>query len=216
MRYDRGLLGSLVASLLFCLAFSKRDAQNCKQCAGESWAGCNGTEKICVAQQKCVSVASESIENVLEDKDEVKKITKKVARNCASPDFCDADLSMNFKYAVWKIRTTCLSDQVHITVAEEAPANGRKCIGCIAAPSQCTKTVECRGKEDMCISAREQVAGNIMVIKGCATQSACKLGVNISELLGPVLVGSVSCCEGNLCNAAWIGRQRPFALQKGA
>ncbi|KAG7469195.1 hypothetical protein MATL_G00126400 [Megalops atlanticus] len=186
--------------LTLCAAFTAGHALNCTGCTAEDWASCNGTVSACGERQKCVSAASELIQALYREK----RVTKKVARACVDAGFCNANLSFNFKYASWKIRTTCDGIQAP-TVSGEAEPNGLRCVGCIAVPSECTKAVECRGEERMCITVTEKVAGNIMVNKGCATRSACKQGVNISDLLGPVLTGSVSCCEGNLCNGAGTG-----------
>ena len=50
----------------------------------------------------------------------------------------------------------------------------------------------------------ETVAGNIMVNRGCATEAMCELREDISDVVGPVVVGQVSCCKGNLCNGSGI------------
>ncbi|KAJ8332797.1 hypothetical protein SKAU_G00416930 [Synaphobranchus kaupii] len=186
-------------TLSLCAVFMAGDALNCTTCDAEDWAGCNGTVNACAAGQKCVSAESELIQV---DFKKEKHVTKTVARSCVDAGFCNADLSFNFKYASWKIRTGCDQD-AEPAISKEASLNDRTCVGCIAVPSLCKKTVQCRGDENMCIKVVELVAGNIMFSKGCATRSVCKQGVNISDLVGPVLRGDVYCCEGNLCNGAW-------------
>ncbi|XP_061094873.1 uncharacterized protein LOC133126551 [Conger conger] len=181
--------------LSLCVVLVAGNALNCTKCVAEDWAACSGIANACPAGQKCVAAASELTE--VDFKKET-HVTKKVARSCADAGFCNANLSFNFKYASWKIRTGC--DNEEPAVNKEANDNDLECMGCIAVPSLCKKTVQCRGDEHMCIKVVERVAGNIMVSKGCATKSVCKQGVNISDVLGPVLRGKVYCCQGNLCN----------------
>ncbi|XP_035289714.1 uncharacterized protein LOC135247119 [Anguilla rostrata] len=174
------------------------NALNCTECQADGWTGCDGVVNACAAGQKCVSAASELTEI---DYNKEKHVTKKVTRSCADAGFCNTELSFNFKHAAWKIRTGC--DQAEgPAISPEASQNDRECVGCIAVPWLCDKTVHCRGEEVMCIKVVERVAGNIMVSKGCATRSVCRQGVNISDVVGPVLRGEVFCCEGNLCNGA--------------
>ncbi|KAJ8378949.1 hypothetical protein AAFF_G00233140, partial [Aldrovandia affinis] len=89
------------------LAFLSGNALNCTECTAAEWGGCNGTVNECAAGQKCVSAASELIEDLYKGK----QVTKKVARSCVDAGFCNADLSFNFKYASWKIKTVCDRDQ---------------------------------------------------------------------------------------------------------
>ena len=43
-----------------------------------------------------------------------------------------------------------------------------------------------------------------MVNSGCATKAMCELREDISDVVGPVVVGEVSCCQGNICSGSGI------------
>ena len=43
-----------------------------------------------------------------------------------------------------------------------------------------------------------------MVNSGCATKAMCELREDISDVVGPVVVGEVSCCQENICSGSGI------------
>ncbi|KAI1886338.1 hypothetical protein AGOR_G00212970 [Albula goreensis] len=189
----------LVMLLALHVAVTTEDIMNCSICTAQDWRGCIGSETTCSEGQECASAAYV----LTEDVNKKKQVTKKVGRKCIDSALCGSEFSFNFKYANWKITTACDKDEVE--VSGEAELNHVKCFGCIAAPSECKKTVDCRGAEDRCIKVVDIVAGNVMWSKGCASKSMCKQGEKALNLLGPVMTGQVFCCEGNLCNGARNG-----------
>ncbi|CAM4420548.1 unnamed protein product [Leuciscus chuanchicus] len=75
--------------------------------------------------------------------------------------------------------------------------NGNKCYFC-DGESSCLNVLSCSGSEDRCIIGTETNADQTLVMKGCASKSACDAGT----LLSSVGLESISCCKGNLCNGA--------------
>ncbi|XP_031428083.1 phospholipase A2 inhibitor gamma subunit B-like [Clupea harengus] len=188
--------------LLFaiCTTFAVgQTPEECYECSGETWESCAGVNHTCRISEKCVSAASAFTQELAGIR---KDSIEKVHRRCADTTLCETDFSVNFGPASWNIMTKCGANP---TLGNEKKyKNGLKCFGCISSPSECTKTLECKETETMCISASETVAGNIMVNRGCATEAMCELREDISDVVGPVVVGQVSCCKGNLCNGSGI------------
>ncbi|XP_029998513.1 prostate stem cell antigen-like [Sphaeramia orbicularis] len=76
-------------------------------------------------------------------------------------------------------------------------ACGLRCYTCtLAEPRSCTDTKSCPVIFNRCFSLRAE--GYDMVTKGCQTSVAC--------------VGSISCCEGDLCNSAALARPSVILL----
>ncbi|XP_036432257.1 urokinase plasminogen activator surface receptor-like [Colossoma macropomum] len=188
-------------AILAVFAVDPADAK-CEVCRASSWGECRGNVTDCGPELSCVSFGASLSERGGQE------TTKRVGRGCVHTSLCNKELSTNFKYAQWRIQTGCDGEPEPRQWNAGQP-NGRKCFGCIAAPFECTKIVECSGEETMCINAGEIVAGNLMVNRGCATESMCKYGENVSEILGTRVVGSVSCCKENLCNHSVILRDPP-------
>ncbi|XP_034026558.1 lymphocyte antigen 6G-like [Thalassophryne amazonica] len=66
-------------------------------------------------------------------------------------------------------------------------AQGLRCFSCIMSkPQSCTDTISCPALLNRCFTLK--VEGDGLVNKGCQNSVLC--------------VGPMSCCEGDLCNAA--------------
>ncbi|KAL6485289.1 hypothetical protein MHYP_G00073340 [Metynnis hypsauchen] len=194
----------LTFAILAVFAEDPADAM-CDRCWASSWGNCSPNVTDCGPELSCVSIGaslSEMIAGVGPEN------TERVGRGCVHASVCDKELSTNFRHAQWRIRTRCDSEPVPLQW-NPGKLNGKKCFGCIAVPSECTRIVECSGEETMCITAEELVGGNLMVNRGCATESMCKYGVNISEILHTRVVGNVTCCNENLCNRGVMLRDTP-------
>ncbi|KAL2100990.1 hypothetical protein ACEWY4_002751 [Coilia grayii] len=175
--------------------------EKCFECSGKTWDSCKGSEHTCRVSEKCLAADSE-FSQVLARLDGKREYQKKVGRRCADASLCEKDMSVNFRLARWRIKTNC---DTNATLGNEKVSKGSlKCYGCISIPSECTKTVECSETETMCIKASEVVGGNLVVSKGCATETMCRLRREISDVTGPVVVGDVSCCQGDFCNSSDI------------
>ncbi|KAF4098895.1 urokinase plasminogen activator surface receptor-like [Onychostoma macrolepis] len=85
--------------------------------------------------------------------------------------------------------------------AQDAPdpstnaPNGKSCYYCDG--QSCSSKLSCLGTEDRCFNATVTIGVQSQVFKGCVSKSLCDATTTL--LPG---VGSVSCCEGNLCNSA--------------
>ncbi|XP_063069894.1 uncharacterized protein LOC134461072 [Engraulis encrasicolus] len=185
--------------LLFgiCATFAVgQTPDKCFECRGDKWDSCNGLEHTCRVSEKCVSAVS-ALKQALAGTNGVTE--ERVSRRCSDPTLCDKEMSVNYRLASWKIKTSC---GTNATLGSEAPKGRLKCYGCMGDPSVCTQTVECSEKETTCIKVSETIAGNLIVHKGCATDSMCKLRSEISDVTGPVIPGDVSCCHGDYCNGS--------------
>ncbi|XP_051733831.1 ly6/PLAUR domain-containing protein 8-like isoform X2 [Ctenopharyngodon idella] len=75
--------------------------------------------------------------------------------------------------------------------------NGKKCFYCDG--QSCSNTLSCSGTEDRCIKSTVTLDGQSLLHKGCISKSICDAAALAFNNLN---LGSVSCCEGNLCNGA--------------
>ncbi|XP_017537027.1 urokinase plasminogen activator surface receptor-like [Pygocentrus nattereri] len=105
---------------------------------------------------------------------------------------------------VWKTSFNlkcCSTDLCNGHTVEALPqesANGHKCYICDG--DDCTGTVSCEGDEDRCVITTATAGDSQKMMKGCASSKLCTAGVSALQIAG--VTGSVSCCEGNLCNSA--------------
>ncbi|ROJ30638.1 hypothetical protein DPX16_3886 [Anabarilius grahami] len=72
--------------------------------------------------------------------------------------------------------------------------NGKKCYYCVG--NSCSNIMDCSGTADRCFTAKVAYGGQSMVAKSCVSKSVCDAATSNPN------VGSVSCCEGDLCNGA--------------
>lgn len=199
---------------VFCATFATgQTPEKCHECSSKEWKKCVGHDHVCRISERCVSAAALITQELPgQSGAPVKKVTEvnKVARRCADRSLCEKDFSVDFRVAKWNIKSTC---GTNATVGNENVPRGRlTCYSCISEPYYCTKTEKCGEKETMCISASETVAGNLVVSKGCATETMCKLRKHISEVIGPTVVGHVTCCQGDLCNGVLKSTSSVFLL----
>lgn len=195
-------LGNIFNVLLFAcfvICIVGQTPEPCYECKGETWDKCTGVDHVCRLSERCVSAMSEMTQELAGSTSP--SSTKMVRRRCAGDAMCDKDISANFRVGAWKIKTSC---GANVTLGnEKLPKSGLKCYGCVASTgSYCTQTVDCDQSQMMCISSTETVAGKVLVNRGCATQTMCDLRKDITEVIGPVVVGEVNCCTGSLCNGS--------------
>ncbi|XP_039475194.1 urokinase plasminogen activator surface receptor-like isoform X1 [Oreochromis aureus] len=116
-------------------------------------------------------------------------------RGCAAAEEC-VQASVNYGVIQNLITSKCCtSDLCNSQDAPEGsicPPNGKKCFYCDG--TNCTKTLNCNGNEDYCIS-RVTAVGQEVTAKGCASKQICS--AELSALIGE----EISCCQGDLCNS---------------
>ncbi|XP_067278798.1 urokinase plasminogen activator surface receptor-like isoform X1 [Pseudorasbora parva] len=120
------------------------------------------------------------------------------AKMCVRPSDC---ITGSYNIGVSKASTSCCSTD--LCNVQDAPdpsnsPNGKKCFYC-DLNNDCSSTLSCSGSQDRCIKITGTIANQTLVVKGCASKSYCDAGTSVSNVN---LAGSISCCEGNLCNGA--------------
>uniref|UniRef100_A0A8C2AHB0 UPAR/Ly6 domain-containing protein n=1 Tax=Cyprinus carpio TaxID=7962 RepID=A0A8C2AHB0_CYPCA len=170
--------------LLFVL-FTAGHSLSCYECMGLTGSCADQKVKTCPSGfSKCMSLTTAVQSGGFSAKVKIK--------DCA-PDCAIG--SMNFGIGKTSL-ACCNTDQCNVQDAPDptnAP-NGKKCYSCDG--NTCSNTVSCSGTEDRCFNATVTVGVQSQVFKGCVSKSLCDATTLIPTL------GSVSCCEGNLCNGA--------------
>ncbi|KAL1259459.1 hypothetical protein QQF64_010036 [Cirrhinus molitorella] len=77
--------------------------------------------------------------------------------------------------------------------------NGIHCFTCNG--EDCAATLPCVDEEDHCIKATVNSDGQMMTMRGCATESFCR-GDLSSQSSQSSIAADQSCCKGHLCNSA--------------
>ncbi|XP_036448315.1 urokinase plasminogen activator surface receptor-like [Colossoma macropomum] len=181
-----------VTLLLVCVFFPKVLTLMCYECISGLSGLCTDTQTYCSSQ--CASMTTATYVGGVQ--------TGEVnMKGCAAAGQCVSG-SLNLGLLKTTINSKCCS--TYFCNSYKAPAlpkgspNGRKCYTC--ADDDCFRTVDCEGDEDQCISGRVSVGGAQMKMKGCASRSYCSADLSRTKAAG--ISGSLSCCEGNLCNSA--------------
>ncbi|XP_017537052.2 phospholipase A2 inhibitor and Ly6/PLAUR domain-containing protein-like isoform X1 [Pygocentrus nattereri] len=176
--------------VLICVLFPKALTLKCYQCIPASSGTCN--TQTCPDQ--CGSATAEVTMSGVSQVVSVKNCT--VSGQCLSG-------SLNIGFEQLTINTQCCSTDLcnsqNVSALSHGTLNGNKCYTCIG--KDCTGTVSCVGIEDRCITATAiYSSGSKVTVKGCVSRSFCTVDTSILQATG--VTGSVSCCEGNLCNSA--------------
>ncbi|XP_062872038.1 phospholipase A2 inhibitor and Ly6/PLAUR domain-containing protein-like [Trichomycterus rosablanca] len=184
---------SQVALLLSCLFFNKALALKCNQCTPTSpTTSCSPVTPTDCSGTQCASITASVIAAGVKTDVNVK--------TCGAPDEC-ATQSLNLGLVKVTSNAKCCSTDLCNTDAPPAliqSANGKRCYTCDS--SDCSKTVNCEGIEDRCITATVEQGGNKIAMKGCVSKNVCDAASG-SSLQG-IAVTKLTCCEGNLCNGA--------------
>ncbi|XP_072552243.1 urokinase plasminogen activator surface receptor-like [Salminus brasiliensis] len=177
-----------VTLTLFCLLLPEVLALKCYECVPVPPATCTDREKDCAGL--CASGYTAG---------ELAGVKHELwVKNCVSAAEC-VNGSLNLGTMKMSINTKCCS--TNLCNSQPVPAlprgspNGKQCYTCVK--DDCTGTVNCEGDEDRCVS----LTGNnsALTMKGCGSRSLCSEGFRMQT---PGISGTVSCCEGNLCNSA--------------
>ncbi|KAM4579692.1 uncharacterized protein PAE49_004873 [Odontesthes bonariensis] len=139
------------------------------------------------------------------------KVEDDEAKTCALAQECGEHF-LNFGAAKTLITTKCCNSDLCNTQSAPADAskfspNGKKCFTCEG--QTCTKTLNCEGNEDRCVSATSIVDGNTITRKGCASEQMCS--ASTAAKYKAASGEELSCCQGDLCNSA--GRKTLTCLE---
>ncbi|XP_028835254.1 urokinase plasminogen activator surface receptor-like [Denticeps clupeoides] len=135
-------------------------------------------------------------------------------KGCATKELCyNGSVNFGVSRATTNIQC-CSSNLCNNAIPPEYPAggpNGKKCYTC--NNKDCLATLSCSGNEDHCITANDDVGGQKVTLKGCATKTICDgKASKMSSLLGLERAVTFKCCKGELCNNAKRIGQSMFLL----
>ncbi|KAL7864064.1 hypothetical protein AOLI_G00154840 [Acnodon oligacanthus] len=176
---------------LICVLFPKALTLKCHQYKPGLPGTCTTTQTDCPDQ--CTS--GTIVMDTAGQQQEVSKKSCGVAAECVagSVNLGVLKTSVNLKCC-----STDLCNSQTVEALAQGSANGKTCYTCVGA--DCTGTVSCEGDEDHCVSTTVTAGDTQKMMKGCASRSLCTAGVATLQTAG--VTGSVSCCEGDLCNGA--------------
>ncbi|KAG9269197.1 lymphocyte antigen 6B-like isoform X2, partial [Astyanax mexicanus] len=153
----------------------------CYQCTPAPSKPCTQTQVDC--QDQCASSTTSSYIAGLKQDVQMKK--------CATSSECVSG-NMNLGAMKMSFNTKCCSTDLCNSQSVPGSPNGRKCYTC--DNNNCTGIVDC----DLSLTGS---VGNVKVtLKGCVSRSVCTEGQESMSTAG--VSGSLSCCQGNLCNGA--------------
>ncbi|XP_026089878.1 urokinase plasminogen activator surface receptor-like [Carassius auratus] len=164
-----------ISLFLLCILFTAGHSLSCYEC---SLTGSCTTSQCSTGFTNCLSAAVT-----------VNSTTVKL-KSCA-PSVCP---SGSINLGIGRGSTLCCNTDLCNNQDPPDPStntpNGKSCYYCDG--NTCSNTVGCSGTEDRCFSTTVQS----QVLKGCVSKSLC----DATQLIPGS--GSISCCEGNLCNGA--------------
>ncbi|KAL6483685.1 hypothetical protein MHYP_G00085570 [Metynnis hypsauchen] len=177
--------------VLICVLLPKALTLQCYQCIPGLTGTCTDTQTTC--PDRCgsatVHVSAAGVEQTVRTKD------------CAAAAECVSG-SLNLGVMKMTMNTQCCTtDRCNSQFPAVLPLgslNGNKCYTC--TDNDCRATVSCEGDEDHCLSATATAGGVQVAVKGCVSRNLCTAEESSMQAAG--ITGSVSCCEGNLCNGA--------------
>ncbi|XP_062872166.1 urokinase plasminogen activator surface receptor-like [Trichomycterus rosablanca] len=199
---------SQVALLLFCMFFIAAHIQSasglkCYSCEGSD---CSKTKECGTLENRCYSATGKAEGQTVSIKacvNEASCTVDGIKRNFVLKTCGMAELCLSGSLNLGSVRVTnnancCRTDLCNSGTLPAQSANGKKCFTC--DNNDCSRTVNCEGNEDCCITATVQQGSNNVFMKGCATKNVCDVA-KLPTQPGFTL-GQVTCCEGNLCNRA--------------
>uniref|UniRef100_A0A3Q2VTK9 Urokinase plasminogen activator surface receptor-like n=1 Tax=Haplochromis burtoni TaxID=8153 RepID=A0A3Q2VTK9_HAPBU len=167
-------------------------ALKCYECTPDLSGSCTQTTKECPSNTQCRSARLTSYAG--STKAEVKM------KSCAAAEEC-VQASVNFGVTETLLTSKCCTSD--LCNSQDAPEglsspNGKKCFQCDG--NGCTKTLNCNGNQDHCISTTMSAGGQKVTLKGCASKLICS-GMQSAQFAA-ITGAEISCCQGNLCNGA--------------
>ncbi|XP_059194496.1 urokinase plasminogen activator surface receptor-like [Centropristis striata] len=187
-------------ALIFGIVFlPKVYTLKCHECVPGMTGTCEDKQKECPSNQKCGAMRLTSYVGG-------NKLVDINSKGCSSAEEC-VEASANFGVIRTAIANKCCSSPLCNANPAPEPSkstpNGKKCFYCGAMTGEgqdCSRTLDCEGSEDYCISSKMTVAETKVTMKGCASKLLCS-GNSTAEI-SQVTGGEISCCQGNFCNSA--------------
>ncbi|XP_059194498.1 urokinase plasminogen activator surface receptor-like [Centropristis striata] len=183
-------------ALIFGIVFlPKVYTLTCNECELGKTGTCAPKLKECPSNQKCGAMRLTSYVGGF-------KMVDYTSKGCSSAEEC-VEASFNFGVGRTAVANKCCSSKLCNANPAPEPSkstpNGKKCFYCDTT-QDCSRTLDCEGSEDYCISSKLTVAETKVTMKGCASKFFCsgKSTAEISQFTG----GEISCCQGNFCNSA--------------
>ncbi|KAL6483683.1 hypothetical protein MHYP_G00085550 [Metynnis hypsauchen] len=176
---------------LICVLLPKALTLECNQCIPGLTGTCTDTQTNCTDQCSSATllVSAAGVEQTVSIK------------GCAAAAEC-VNGSLNLGVMKMTMNTQCCTtDRCNSQIPAVLPfgsLNGKKCYTC--TDNDCRGNVSCEGDQDHCVSATAIVSGIRVVAKGCVSGSLCTAAASTMQAAG--ITGSVSCCEGDLCNGS--------------
>ncbi|XP_067233065.1 urokinase plasminogen activator surface receptor-like [Chanodichthys erythropterus] len=166
--------------LLFIL-FTAGHSLSCYECMSATGSCADQKLKTCpIESSQCKSSTS-----VAQVGDSILK-----AKNCV-PACQSGSLNLGTSKTTY---SCCTTDQCNLQDAPDPSnvPNGKTCYTCDV--QSCSTILNCLGDEDRCVTVTATSVGQSISVKGCASKSICGTTASVHG------IGSISCCEGNLCN----------------
>ncbi|XP_005463486.1 urokinase plasminogen activator surface receptor-like [Oreochromis niloticus] len=167
-------------------------ALKCYECIPDLSGSCTETTKDCPSNTQCGSIRLTSYAGGT--KADVK------VKGCAAAEEC-VQASVNYGVIQNLITSKCCTSD--LCNSQDAPEgsisspNGKKCFYCDG--TDCSKTLNCNGNEDHCISTTVTAGGQKATVKGCASKVICS-STQTAQIPG-IGEAEISCCQGDLCNS---------------
>ncbi|CAI5662759.1 unnamed protein product [Oreochromis niloticus] len=183
----------ILVLILGMVLLPKACALKCFECIPDLSGSCAQTTKDCPSTSQCGSVRVTSYAGG-------SKVVDIKVKSCAAAEEC-VQASLNFGVSQTVITSKCCTSE--LCNSQDAPEgslsspNGKKCFQCDG--NDCTKTLNCNGNEDYCISTTVTAGGQKATVKGCASKVICS-GTQSAQIPG-IGGAEISCCQGDLCNS---------------
>ncbi|XP_035481076.2 urokinase plasminogen activator surface receptor-like [Scophthalmus maximus] len=186
--------------MLFLLIFGiallpKAFTLKCFECSSDDSGSCTDTAKECASQGFQCGAQRVLIYNG------ASKLSDFNMKMCALAEQC-VEGSVNFGVTRMVLTSHCCTSELCNNQPAPDPSkskvNGKKCFRCDG--HTCTATLNCEGNEDYCMSTTEDIGGENVTVKGCASKLMCLSSPSL-QMAGTV-GATLSCCQGDFCNSA--------------
>ncbi|XP_029500081.1 urokinase plasminogen activator surface receptor-like isoform X1 [Oncorhynchus nerka] len=214
----------LLACMLLCIAVSCSAALQCFTCKDLADTHClEQTLETCSDGQVCSTNSSSSLRSsvVVNDRGRIhfsiwdvdidirwgkdrtatnpnvvsnSSINERIVKGCMDDHFCQSSPKMSLNIGFHQFTSSCCnSSGCNSDTFSDDPHNGLECFSCTDPEDEvCNQAVTCQGVQDHCLNDTVTASnGRSVTLRGCVSRSMCGSGSGS---------GSVSCCEGSLCN----------------